>query len=661
MAPEQFVGQPASVQSDLYALGLVLYEIFTGKPAFSGATVGELATMHRERTPSSVTSLVSDLDPAVERTIQRCLEKDPALRPASALAVSASLPGGDPLAAAIARGETPSPELVAAAGSTGLVTPAFALGGLALALIALVVVVLITGVLHPVLLSPLAKSPDVLRNDASLIVRAFGDTHTPADTSSGFAQSFYFAQLRTEPAATRRAHLRLGQPAAFVFWYRQSAHAALSADNFGSNSRVSPNSPPMTEAGMIAVDLDTQGRLLQFLAVPSQDDRGAAPAPAPDWTVAFAKAGLDPARFVPVTPRWVPPVYADTRAAWDGVYPERPDIALHVEAAAAHGQLVYFEMLGPWRQPIRDVPVQSASRWFQVVLVPLVFLSLLVTAFLLTVRNLHLGRGDRRGAFRIAGFVVAMVGSAGVLGSDLQPTPGGVFGVALLAAAQALLIGVCAWIGYIALEPYVRRRWPQTLIGWSRLIGGRWRDPLVGRDVLAGVLVALALQVPSFLLDLAGATDTTTSYPVWMLDGLRFTAAWICTQAASLVLVGIGMLFAFLLLTVVVRRGWIAGAIVVAFLAASAVAQGANPLLDAATAVIAVGMLVVCMVRLGLLATIVVMLVENLTSVAPFTFDPSRWYAADSYLVIGVIVALAVFGAWTSANLRPAVKRMMGD
>ena len=61
-------------------------------------------------------TIVTTLDPGIERAILRCLEPDPDRRPASALAVSAALPGGDPLAAALAAGETPSPEMVAAAG-----------------------------------------------------------------------------------------------------------------------------------------------------------------------------------------------------------------------------------------------------------------------------------------------------------------------------------------------------------------------------------------------------------------------------------------------------------------------------------------------------------------------------------------------------------------
>ena len=59
----------------------------------------------------------------MERVVLRCLEPDPANRPRSALAVAAALPGGDPLAAALAAGETPSPQLVADAGGEGTIRP----------------------------------------------------------------------------------------------------------------------------------------------------------------------------------------------------------------------------------------------------------------------------------------------------------------------------------------------------------------------------------------------------------------------------------------------------------------------------------------------------------------------------------------------------------
>jgi hypothetical protein len=45
---------------------------------------------------------------------------------------------------------------------------------------------------------------------------------------------------------------------------------------------------------------------------------------------------------------------------------------------------------------------------------------------------------------------------------------------------------------YLAVEPFVRRRMPELLTSWTRLVSGGWRDPLAGRDVLIGVLAGVA-------------------------------------------------------------------------------------------------------------------------------------------------------------------------
>jgi serine/threonine-protein kinase len=97
MAPEQSAGREVSVRSDLYALGLVLFEMFTGKRAFPDD--------HNHAPIRSSSSTGNEVDPAVERIVLRCLEPEPRNRPASALAVAAALPYGDPLAEALAAGK----------------------------------------------------------------------------------------------------------------------------------------------------------------------------------------------------------------------------------------------------------------------------------------------------------------------------------------------------------------------------------------------------------------------------------------------------------------------------------------------------------------------------------------------------------------------------
>ena len=109
MAPEQLAGKGASVRSDIYALGLVLYELYTGKRAFTAASLAELRARKEQEMPPAPSELIKDMDPAVERVILRAIARDPRARPASVAQVAAALPGGNPLEAALRAGETPSP------------------------------------------------------------------------------------------------------------------------------------------------------------------------------------------------------------------------------------------------------------------------------------------------------------------------------------------------------------------------------------------------------------------------------------------------------------------------------------------------------------------------------------------------------------------------
>jgi serine/threonine-protein kinase len=181
MAPEQLAGKEVTPQSDIYSLGLVLYEVFTGKRAFNAENIADLVRARAESQISRPSALVKDLDPLIERVILRCLEPEPADRPSNALAVSAALPGGDPLAAALAAGETPSPAMVAAAGETEGLNPKLAVACFAAALIALVLGSWLGSRLSGVERMPLEQSPEVLRQRAREIIAHLGYDAHPVD------------------------------------------------------------------------------------------------------------------------------------------------------------------------------------------------------------------------------------------------------------------------------------------------------------------------------------------------------------------------------------------------------------------------------------------------------------------------------------------------
>jgi serine/threonine-protein kinase len=127
MSPEQLKGTEVTLRSDIYALGLVLFELFTGKRPFEAESIQKLIQQQEAAQFPSMVSSAADIDPAVEKVIRRCLDPDPAKRPATALGVASALPGADPLAAALAAGETPSPDIVANAGKTEGLALRFAL------------------------------------------------------------------------------------------------------------------------------------------------------------------------------------------------------------------------------------------------------------------------------------------------------------------------------------------------------------------------------------------------------------------------------------------------------------------------------------------------------------------------------------------------------
>jgi TolB-like protein/Tfp pilus assembly protein PilF len=80
MAPEQVRGEPVDARTDLFAFGIVLYELLTGRRPFQGATFADLSSSILRDAFPPVQALRPDVPPDVDRIIARCLEKDPEWR-----------------------------------------------------------------------------------------------------------------------------------------------------------------------------------------------------------------------------------------------------------------------------------------------------------------------------------------------------------------------------------------------------------------------------------------------------------------------------------------------------------------------------------------------------------------------------------------------------
>jgi serine/threonine-protein kinase len=666
----------------VYALGLVLYEMFTGKPALAadGARLGGRA--HNSAPPASPSTHIPDLDPAVERIILRCLERDPARRPASAIAVAAALPGGDPLAAAMAAGETPSPDMVAAAGEPGTLSPAVGALCFAGVLIGLIVLAPIMRDVNLIGLTKIEFGPQVLTERSHTVLRNLGYADPPAHEAVGYATDIDYLQYIDEHdrSPVRWRALATSQPPALLFWYRQSPRQLAP---IGGANIVTRLNPPTTRSGMVSLTLDRTGRLVSFLAVPVQIDTQGSPAAsawtiAADWKPLFAEAGLPIAQFSPATPRWIPPIFADARAAWEGAYPQRPDVPIRIEAAAALGRPVYFEIVAPWTPPRNEEPEVGSTSGERVGLFMRTAVQpvALVVAVLLALRNLRLGRGDRRGALRLSMFIFA----AGALSNTLET--GELSGLSR-GPTIVLFVPAYAWLLYIALEPHLRRIWPETLIGWSRLLAGRVRDPLVGRDVLVGVLIAvgdgliLALHTllrrwsgrpPPFPVGasanpfdgMAASSDlllggryalsriigSVLNIPVWgvtMSMFLLLFVLYLLLRRRSLAMVA--MILGLALIYVVAHGGWL--------LAYAPADHFAPSIADVALFAVVQTAIVLVAVRFGLLTILVASFVSVLLTLLPIAIDSSVPFASSSRLILATVIALAAYGWHTALAGRP--------
>ena len=665
MAPEQLSGRELSLQTDIYALGLVLFEMLTGKRPHGAESLYDLG-LQRTGVPANPSTLVENVDPALERVIRRCLEPEPAHRPRSAAAVAASLPGGDPLAAALDAGETPSPDMVAAAGEVGRLRPLVAWSLLGAVVILLASWILLSSRYYLVNYVPLPKRPQVLEARAVDMLHLLGYEEKPGDHASGFTDhGLYLEWVTRHDTTLARWDALRAEPAAILFWYRQSPEH-MRPLNF-EQVRVKYEDPPPHQRGMVRLMLEPSGNLVHFQAVPPETDSLVAEAfgPTPEQEQAvFDLAGLSPARFHVVAPVWVPPDYCESRRAWEGTLPSRPDIPLRLEAGWHAGKLVHFDRIGPWREVQGSRSPESPTSRAVAMVSTVLLMSLLIASVLLARSHLRRGRGDRRGATRLALFLIILRMICWIFAANHSSSLPEEFNQLIEALAITVFVAGFFWVIYVALEPYMRGTWPDLIISWTRLLAGRIRDPLVGRDILTGVLLGFAaillesleLFLPRWLGIAPHHPEATTLYailgPTQMAISATYVLAHSMLSPLATVLLLLGMRKAL-------HNRWLGAAAVilaVGFLVGGEIdPSGAHPQISIPMGMAIIAMWVVVVLRFGLLALVTMAFVSSLLDNTPITSDLSRWYAGSGVVSIVVVLALAIFAQ--RSTLGPGKRR----
>jgi serine/threonine-protein kinase len=671
LAPELLAGKAASAKSDIYALGLILFEVFTGKRAYEAKTIGELRHLQEMQAVTTPSSIVRDLDPAIERAILRCLEKDPEKRPASALTIAASLPGADPIAAALAAGETPSPELLVAAGESEAMAVREAL---ALAIGFVVILLLSIGPIirgSVVGVAPMPIARDALADRAEQTIRKLGYTEPIADRAVGLGANVDYLRWAQRTGSNEWWNeVRVGRPSPIVFWYRTSPTELIPAN--AANGRVDSNDPPMNVAGMHQVSLDANGRVLEFHTVPAEKPATSTQATsAPRWEDAFEAVDLDPGAFTPVTPQWIPRDFADSRAAWEGPMPGRANQRIRVEAAALRGRLVSFRVIWPWTEPSRpeESPKSALQKATDALSIAL-WITFIFVGVLLARHNLRLNRADRRGASRFGIFMTLASLAARLVSATHSTDPGVEMTSQIFAGlAFASFTGGMAWVFYLAIEPYGRRFWPDALLAWTRLWSGRLRDPRVGRELLIGMafgaLSLMVVEVPKLLSNAMG----------WRMPQFLFgTELWVLADVASLLTLWINLLIAglqaslvismiFLVLRFLLRRPplALAAGVIVLLLAMNNGQIISGTWIDRFNVVAFTTLVTFVIHRYGLLAAAMLLFVDNIVTNVPLTTDLSVWWSTPTLLTVSLLIGLVSFAYYAARAGEPLFGNVLTD
>jgi len=657
-APEQLLTGETSVQSDLFSLGMILHEVFFGSRPCSAISQDEIHGWHRAGTPLELAPFARDVDPGVRHVIERCLAHDPMARPASALDVAAAFSGADPVQAALAMGQTPSPTDLAEAGLRRRMSRGqFAACGAAILVLLLTVVTLSQRALGAQLQA--CKSPDELRPEAERLLRILAPV-TPSPVAVDTADGFAMHRDVTGPV---------------YYWHRQaSPHLVprffvpdLDRPMYLTQGTVSWNDPPFDAPGMNLLWLDGQGFLRGFRLTGAGNAAPQESAPQLDldaWERRLTDlTGLTLTRAPSRKTIVSEPQKFDLFAEWLAQESDHPDRSWRVTAAFSGPTLVSLranrvdeELLtadlmwagGPGRRDLGRVSVMLST-------------ICLLLGCIAVWSGFQGERIDLQTTLLLAAVTFAVSLGAWFLRAKH------IAGVAEAAVLQVGLARACLTTGivfvwYAGIEYYLRRHASELMMGWTKLLRGDVRDPQIGKDLLTGVIGGLGIAVVS-----EAATSVALRFPTFGLERVqvplnslleaRLLLGAIFEAAERAMLTGLGAMLILMVTRLVIQRGgrrrtWafiaFAGMMTVVF----AVVRGREYSLSWLAALV-IGLIAATVAtRFGLLAIIVMTFVRAMALI-PIATNYHAWFYECGLAGILVIAGLGVIGLMLA---RPALR-----
>lgn len=418
---------------------------------------------------------------------------------------------------------------------------------------------------------------------------------------------------------------------------------------------VTPVDPPLTVPGMTLVRLGPRGKLLELRVV---RDPSSPPRPAPDpetmiATIALA-AGSEPAEIEEFTWTGTSQMPGSSTSAWrvtdqrDGVTPRV------IVATLAAGRPTWVKVMSSTAPVGDDHPNRDQD------LLIVFFFAFFAGGALLAVRNLRLGQWDRRGATRLAVAAFVLCFASELIGSHHSLDPVGEVHGFFASTAYAAIRGLMTWLLYVAIEPFIRKLHPRSLVSWSRLLSGRVTDPAVGRDTLVGLAVfAIQSTILGAWFAARGLLDSALPYWAFVGGQTPLDTATSVAITLRLLVVSVGSALGFLLVYVVLRRlfgrsSHVAPVVILwigcIFFFFTAYTSSLETIDLVAFGLISATGVTYLAVRHGLLAITVASFVSNALMLIIPTLDPTDWYFAPTAIFVALIVGLTVFGVRVSAD-----------